>query len=426
MAEMIAGGRNMAAWKQKVNRWERRGVRPEIDAQYALAQNLGIPRSIVDQHPWPGWLCMATGSDPYLDLPWTAESARTTLVGALSAYTDRRGFLTLTGAAALAHVAPAWAEPWRLAPQEKIADAVQGGRVDAEVLKAIKRRLVELWTLDDVIGGYRCAELANADLRLVTDMLKRGSHSESVETQLYTLAAGLCRSAGWGMFDADRHAAAERYWRAGLRAAHQGKTPDEAAYLLSNMALQFNFARDGKSAIDALDGARKIIGHDGSRAVHAMLDAWQVRSHAVLQEPEAATRTLGRADEYWDRRDPHRDPDWIYWMRRPSETIEANMAMVEVKRTGSTETHLLRWIDVDGARYSRDRAFALTVIACAQLTEGDLDKALATGRAAVHALRGVESGRIADELGKFTRRLPRNEPRTKRFLDEINDAEAEG
>lgn len=424
VANITAGGdRHMSAWRQKVYRWERWGVRPELVAQYALAEELEVTHAVVDEHPWPGWLLYAQGAGA-LEYPWTPEFAMSALADVQGAHSDRRGFLILTGLGLLANLAPAWAEPWRLVPSDKITAAAEGGRVDAEIVRAIERRLVELWSMDDAIGGGRCAELADADLRLVKELLQRGHHTEPIRRRLYSAAAGLCRSAGWGCFDADRHAAAGRYWSAGMRAAHLAGDGAEAAYLLSNMALQQNFAGNGRTAIGMLDGAREIIGQDGAHAVHAMLDAWQVRSHAVLGEKEQASRLLGQADERWDQRNPESDPDWVYWMRRPSETIEVNMAMVTIGKAAETETRLHRWIAEDGQRYSRDTAFALTVIARAQLEAGQLDVALETARAAMAAHGDVESGRIADELSNFTERLPASEPAAQEFRDEIAQLEA--
>jgi transcriptional regulator with XRE-family HTH domain len=423
VAEIVArnSSLNMASWRQKVYRWER-GVRPELPAQYALARELGIDVEFVTAHPWPGWLLYVDDAEG-VGRPWTPTNATRIMSGTLGAYFDRRAYPLLADGS-LTALAASWAEPWRFVPPPKVEAATAGGNVDDEILRALERRSRELWTLDDAIGGAQCARLADADLRLTVDLLQRGRYTGSIERRLYALAAGLCRSAGWGSFDADLHAAADRYWHAGIRAAHQAGDPAPAVYILSNMALQQNQAGDGRTAIGLLDGARTIIGPGGPAIVHAILDAWQVRSHALQGERLAAGRILGRADDHWDRHRIEDTPEWTYWMRRPSETIEANMALVTLGQTNETEARLNRWIATDGADFSRDHAFALTVIAAAQLDSGRLDESLETARQAVALLRRSDSGRIADELSGFAGRLPDGEPAAAEFRAELREVSA--
>lgn len=415
VADIVSAGRNMSSWKQKVYRWER-GVRPEPTAQYSLARELGIPRDIVDAHPWPAWLLFGDGAERVGD-PWTAENATRALAGTLGAHSDRRGFLVITGAS-LAHIATGWTQPWELVPAGKIAHAAEGGRVDNEVVSAIERRLEDLWILDDLIGGDQCARLADADLRMVLTMLERGSYSSSIERRLYSAAAGLCRMAGWAAFDGGSPAAAERYWHAGLRAAKQARDVDGGVYILSNMAMQRYYGGRGREAIELLDASRVSRGRL-SRTVLAMLDTWQVRAHAVLGESAQAARSLASAEAHWERRRPEDDPGWIYWMDRPATTIEPNLAMIQLDQPGEVERNLAHWLDKDGPEYPRDHALALTVIASAQLAMGELDTAIGTGRKALALLRSIDSGRVSDELRMLLDRLP-DDRAARGFHDEVS------
>ncbi len=49
-------GVQMAAERQKIWRWEHRGVVPDQISQRALAAALGVPVEHVAQHSWPHWL----------------------------------------------------------------------------------------------------------------------------------------------------------------------------------------------------------------------------------------------------------------------------------------------------------------------------------------------------------------------------------
>jgi hypothetical protein len=61
--------------------------------------------------------------------------------------------------------------------------------------------------------------MLHADIRFVTEMLKHSRYREQVGQRLYAAEAELCRLAGWAAFDSGRHAAAQQYYFAGMRAA---------------------------------------------------------------------------------------------------------------------------------------------------------------------------------------------------------------
>ncbi|MFI6883905.1 helix-turn-helix domain-containing protein [Streptosporangium canum] len=402
-------GLNMATNRQKVYRWEHGQAVPELDAQFAIAAELGIaPQTVLDQ-PWPFWLNMVDTIEP-IEQTWTPEVARQTMTECVNADVDRRAFLLLTGEAAVA-----LAGTWAAVPVEKIMHAGDGGTVDAEIATWIEGRLAQLWHLDDLIGGDYCLTLAKADLQLVSRLLERGRYRESVERRMYGAAGELCRFAGWAAFDADRHAAAERYWHAGLRTSATGNDSMTGAYILSQMAMQRTYAGDGRTAINLLQVARDKIGAGASRTVHAMLDAWQVRAHAVAGEPRQALRTLARADEHWEQRDVEEDPPWVYWMARPSTTIEVGMGLVALGHPGTAVRLLEEGMAERSTDYARDTALGLAAIADAQLDQHDLDGAIATARRAAEAVGGLDSTRVLDRLQAFSRRLPPHERIAEEF-----------
>ncbi len=53
---------NMAAERQKVWRWEHRGVTPDQVTQAALASLLGVNIEVVEREGWPGWLRTVPGA----------------------------------------------------------------------------------------------------------------------------------------------------------------------------------------------------------------------------------------------------------------------------------------------------------------------------------------------------------------------------
>ncbi|MGI5292684.1 helix-turn-helix domain-containing protein [Nonomuraea polychroma] len=407
-------GLNMAARREKVWRWENGRAVPELEAQLALAAELGIDTQTVLDRPWPSWLTVLD-APPAIDAAWTPQVATDVMAECMNTGTemDRRAFLTLSGETALA-VAGAWAAVAAV-PADKLAHATGGGTVDTEIVTWVEDRLVQLWHLDDLIGGEYCLNLTRADLQLVHRLLRRGRCRSDIEQRLHRAAGELLRFSGWAAFDADRHAAAERYWHAGLRNAAVGGDPMTGAYILSQMAMQRTYAGDGRTAINLLEAARDKIGTGASRTVHAMLDAWQVRAHAVAGEPQQALRILARADDHWEHRDAEEDPPWIYWMARPSTTIEVGMGLVAIGRPDTAVRLLEEGMAERSADYARDTALGLAAIAEAQLDQHDVDGAIETARRAAETASGLDSSRVLDRLKAFGCHLPTRAPAAEEF-----------
>ena len=306
---------------------------------------------------------------------------------------------------------------------ERVNRGLAGGRVDADVLSSIGERIRHLWRLDDLLGGGPCVGLADSDLRLVLSLLERARYDQATEYSLYASSAELARFAGWAAFDAGRHAEAQQYWQAGLKAAERGRDPGILAYLLSNLAMQATYAGNGRTAVDLLEAARQRVGSSVSFTVRAMLDAWQVRAHAVLRQPREAARLLNRADELWERRVPSDDPAWIYWMTRPSLTAEAGLAFLAVSQSQTAEQLLVDGLNALSADSQRDRILYLAGIAEARLAQhGGLDGALEAANEAVALASSLGSSRAADQLGDFAARVIsryRDAPAVKAFHEQL-------
>jgi hypothetical protein len=307
-------------------------------------------------------------------------------------------------------------------PQAKLGRAAGGGHVDAEVAAAMERRLTELWRIDDVIGGLSCARLADADLELALMLLQQGSYTADIERRLLAVAGGLCRSAGWGCYDAARRTAADRYWTTGLRLCHGAGDKQGAAYIMANMAQQLTRAKRCGDAIKVLDGARSIAGPGAPGAVHALLDTIQVNAHAAAGDAAEAVRLLGSAEDRWDHRDPEDTPGWAYWMPRPSDMADANRALIEVGRPEVAAASLSARATREAASgRTREYVHTLAILADAELARGCLESALAAAGSAIDALDLTDSTRVSRDLTRFARRLPAREPAAREFRERLRD-----
>ena len=84
---------------------------------------------------------------------------------------------------------------------------------EVERLVAIRRKM------DDERGGGPLLEMLHSDLRFVADLLKNGTYKGDISRRLHAVAGEIARLAGFAAYDSGRHAAAQQYYLAALRAA---------------------------------------------------------------------------------------------------------------------------------------------------------------------------------------------------------------
>ncbi|MEH1124847.1 hypothetical protein [Micromonospora sp. CPCC 206061] len=401
---------NMAVRKEKVWRWEKGLAVPEPPAQYALADELGVARHLVDACPWPDWLLLVDPEEP-TTTAWTTSAAADTIAKVVeSAVMDRRGFLIMSGSAATG-LAAAWS-----AAEPQQVPGLDRGRVTPDMVDHMHARLEQLWHLDDVLGGGACLAAGVADLRLVENLIRTGNHPAELGGRLWSLAAAQARFCGWAAFDAGLQAAAQRFWHAALRAAAVASDVDQGVYVLSNLALQSAYAGDGATAVGLLEVARRRV-DPAARTVLAMLDCWSARAHALSGDATTAAVLINQADDLYDRRRDGDDPDWVYWMPQPSLTAEAGTALLAINDLPAAERSLGAGLDTLDADSTRDRNLYLVRIAETQLRTNRIDEADATARAAIDAATGIDSARVQQRLDALLKQFPAGDPRTQHLSD---------
>ena len=405
------GVANMAAERQKVWRWEHRGVVPDRVSQLALAAELGVPAERLETHPWPAWL--PTGDAVRIEYPWTAAGSITALMDVVEdALADRRGFPTLTSNA-VATLATEWLklEPARL------QGALAGGRVDAQIVNRIEHNIPGLRLMDDRLGGESVRRLVDAELGLVADLLARGSYTEQIARQLHRVAAELARFAGWVSFDAGFQTAAQRYWVSALHAAHAGGDRLLGANVLKNMSLQcVDFARP-KEAVDlaeaAVASARGVSGRVG-----AMLHMRAARAHAAMGEASACVQALSRSERALSEARSD-DPAWAAYFDDAEYQAQIGSCYIDLGHLAQADRWLERALAAHPVTRARDRATYLLRRAVVQVDMGNLDGGCEIAQQALPMLEATRSKRNARRADELRRRLRRHANNTMaRELDQ--------
>lgn len=393
------GVANMAAERQKVWRWEHRGVVPDRVSQLALAAELGVPKERLESHPWPAWL--PTGDAVRTEYPWTAAGSATALMDVVEdALTDRRGFLTITGSGV-----SALAGEWLQLEPARLWAAINGGRVDDQIVNRIEHNIPGLRIMDERLGGESVRRLVDAELGVVADLLSRGSYTEQVGRHLHRVAAELARFAGWVSFDAGFQTAAQRYWVTALHAAHAAGDRLLGANVLKNMSLQcVDFSRP-REAIDLAE-ASVASAQGASGRVGAMLHMRRARAHAALGEMSACAGAISRAETAFGaaRAD---DPSWSAYFDEAEYQAQIGSCFIDLGHLVHADRWFERSLAVHPTNRTRDRATYLLRRATVQMDMGNLDHGCALAREALpmlEATRSKRNGWRADELRRRLRR----------------------
>ncbi|MGH3752320.1 MAG: hypothetical protein ACRDRP_06410 [Pseudonocardiaceae bacterium] len=145
----------------------------------------------------------------------------------------RRGFVLLTG---MTLTAPA--HQWLIHEPGPLQSGLSGRQVSAKLVDRFTAMIPELRAMDDIAGGGSVLSLAQHEFGWAAGLLDQASYDETTGRKLHIALAELGQLAGWAAYDADKQALAQRYYVAGLRAAHSADDRPLGAHILGSMALQ--------------------------------------------------------------------------------------------------------------------------------------------------------------------------------------------
>ncbi|MFG1806692.1 hypothetical protein [Streptomyces sp. NPDC049040] len=416
----------MAARREKVWRWEHWGVVPEADSQRALARALGIPAREVDARPWPRWL-PAHGGMPD-GLPWTAEGSLTALSSVLDdAAADPRGFPIADEHALLDAIADwdaAGAEDAThrgAGRREQPASVRDGGRaepsvIDGTALDWLEAGVTGLRQLDDRLGGAAVRHRVEADLRLVSGLLRRGlpGHGgRGTERRLLRVAADLAQLGGWAATDSGRHGAAQRHYLTGLRLAHSAGDRPLAVALWGGLVLQSVIADRPRDAVAAAEAAVRAAG-GAHPLVRALAASRLARAHAAAGAEGACRRAAAEAERQSAAADADPGPSWLYWLDAAELDAQRGLGLLALGRAAEAMPLLDGALERQEPSFVRDRSLYAARAAEAHARSGDRDGALALGREAARLSRHCGSPRLAAALDSLKACLDQAAPQDAR------------
>lgn len=336
-------------------------------------------------------------ADHGLGQRWDVSGALDAMASVVDAdVMERRQFLSLTGLT-LTSVAHQW-----LFEPQRVAASVLGKRADHAMVDDLQRVADARRRMDDAIGGGTLLPSVREDLRLVVALLRNASYTEDVGKRLYSVAAEFSRLAGWLACDCNAPALAQRYFAAGLRAAHLSNDRAVGANILGFMSVQ---AGRSPNPVDAVTLAESALTSERSLTpkVAASLHARLAQGAARTGNANLWKRAQSRSFELLAHAGADQEPEWIYWFTQADAEGIAGRSLLSLNQFADAETHLQRAVSMIDPSHSRDRAVWLCHLATARVKAGRVDQACATAGEAATLIRRLDSPHDQRRLGDFRR-----------------------
>ncbi|MEO7193849.1 MAG: helix-turn-helix transcriptional regulator [Pseudonocardiaceae bacterium] len=328
--------------------------------------------------------------DPVLAPPWnhrgTVEAA-----GALRGgdeRVERRGFVFLSGAALTAP-----AHQWLVHEPGPLVSGLSGRRVSAGLVDRFMAMLPELRKMEDMAGGGNVLALARHEFGWVAGLLDQASYDERTGQALHIVLAELGQLCGWSAYDIGHLGLAQRFFVAGLRAAHSADDRPLGAYILTCMASQAA-RHDGRPA-DAVTLIETALAGTRGRQTPALLAQLHMR-HAYasvsLRDTSACTAAISQARTQVEQLTPDDEPPWLYWVNPAQIMGNAGVCLLRLGQFDHAVAMFTEGVAQLDELFVRDRQFFVTHLASARARPGkQRDLHLAAGL-------GMESIDLAESL----------------------------
>lgn len=388
---------------------------------HLLSGCLGTPVSLEDL----GWSSRAgmvlPPADSGLTLPWTTQGASTALSAAVNV--EHLTFFPVTGTSL---TAPALG--WLTAAPPGGPANVEGEAAGGVLVAAFEDVIASLRHLDDRHGSGIVLPLAQVQLRSLADILADRGRAALAGPGLQAAAAGLLGLAGWLSFDHGRPGQAQRYWIAGLRAAHAAGDRPAGACILRYMSVQAGAAGQHQEAITLAQAARRGVGQDITPRAAAILAFGSALACARARDHTATQAALDDARRELARAGPAAaEPGWASWLDDATAAAQTGTARLYLQDWEQARRHLataLRGLD---PALSRERAVIHARLGLACAGQGHPDAASQHGTAAARILaHGTSSARCTAYLRDLEQALSpyRNNRSVAHFTAMMNNPEA--
>jgi hypothetical protein len=360
--------------------------------------------------------------DPVLVAPWNHRgTVEAVVVLSGGGRMKRRTFLVLTGPALTAP-----AHQWLVHEPEPLVSGLAGRRVSGELVSRFSAMVAELRRMDDVAGGGSVLAIAQQLFAWVAGLLDQASYDEHTGRALHLVLAELGQLCGYSAFDMGKHGLAQRYYIAGLRAAHTADDRPFGAHILATMARQATCEGQPAEAVTFIETALAGTRGQATPALLAELYDRQAAAFAALRDTSACTAAISQARTQAEQLKPDDDPSWLYWLDPTAITANAGTCLLKLGQGEQAVALLDEGIAYFCASFVRDRQILLARQAEARTLPGkqrDLEAAAGLGLQSLDLAESLDSTRGADLLRDLYFRMKPQDtlPTVREFLERAGE-----
>jgi transcriptional regulator with XRE-family HTH domain len=266
-------------------------------------------------------------------------------------------------------------------------------------------RVATLRRMDDLVGGADLVGVTGRELAAALRVLRTDDLTEGQRRRLLPVVAELAQLTCWVAADAGAPVRARRAHRVGVEAATAAEAYPLLGHLLTSLAhVEGSDAAHRGAALELARQGYRLARPAASATARALLLHRVAFASALAGQRRACEEALIGAERAFGRRDPERDPAWLYWFDDAELTAMTGRCYAALGRPRVAEP-LLRAALAD--RRIRMRAWALYAgwLAAAQLDTGEVEGACAIARAALLTTVRVGSVRALRQLTALHPRL---------------------
>lgn len=274
----------------------------------------------------------------------------------------------------------------------------------------LRKGMDRLTALDQSRGGH--TDLERKALAGATEAvdLQGKAATQRIRQRLFSVAADYTAMAAWSCIDARQLDRAQTHLNEALRLAGMAQDPVAQMRVWNSTAILAHQRGDIGQGIAAAQAAQstKITRRDP--LFGSLAHARAAIGHAH-QDPQAAVRSLGYAEEALGKAQPQPRPGWVAFYG-PAE-LHALAAIVReyLGQPAEAEAASYRALAALPKEYRRNRAMTTVHLAVAQLHQGDAEQACASTEGVFNLMSGSPlPGRLRVLLGDFYRDLLTHAP----------------
>jgi hypothetical protein len=358
--------------------------------------------------------------DPVLIAPWNHRgTVEAVVVLSGGGRVKRRTFLVLTGPALTAP-----AHQWLVHEPEPLVSGLAGRRVSGELVSRFCAMVAELRRMDDVAGGGSVLAMAQQLFAWVAGLLDRASYDEHTGRALHVVLGELGQLCGWSAYDDGDYGLAQRYYIAGLRAAHTADDRPLGAHILATMTLQATRQGQPAEGVTLIETALAGMRGRATPALFAELHIREALAFATLRDAPACTAAISRARTQAEQLKPDDDPAWLYWLDPASIAISAGNCLLQLGQTEQAAGILHEGLAQLSQSRIRDQQVYITYLADARAQPGkqrDFEAAAGLGLQSLDLAENLNSTRGTALLHDLYLRMKPHDtvPAVREFLERV-------